>query len=43
MHEGGATPIKVPITNGYRGISMSGDVKFINQLGTNGVIRKKIM
>ena len=43
IQDGGATPMNVPNTNGYNGMSMSGDVKFMNQLGTNGVIRKKIM
>ncbi len=43
MHEGGATPSNVPNTNGYNGMSMRGDDKFMNQLGTNGVMRKKIM
>jgi len=43
MKEGGATPKKVPIKNGLRGTSTIGEVMFINQLGSIGVIRRKIM
>ena len=43
MQDGGATPKNVPRANGPSGMSMSGDDKFMNQFGTNGVMRKKIM
>lgn len=41
--DGGPTPINVPIANGTSGTPMTGAVKFMNQLGKNGVIRKNNM
>jgi len=42
-NEGGATPRKVPTKNLPNGTSMTGEAIFMNQLGRNGVIRKKMM
>lgn len=41
--EGGATPINVPTKKGINGTFSTGDVILINQLGRNGVIRRKVM
>ena len=41
--EGGPTPMNVPTKNGVRGTLRTGDVMFMNQLGKNGVIRRKVM
>jgi hypothetical protein len=43
MNEGGATPKNVPIKKGLSGTSTKGDVMFINQFGSIGVIRKNII
>ena len=43
MKEGGATPINVPNQNGLNCTSITGDTMLINQLGRNGVIRRKII
>jgi hypothetical protein len=37
-NEGGATPMKVPIQNGARRTSMTGETMLMNQLGRKGVI-----
>ena len=42
-HDGGATPMKVPRMNGRAGMSISGEARLMNQLGTNGVIRRNMM
>lgn len=42
-NDGGATPTKVPRKKGAMGTSMTGAVMLMNQLGRNGVMRKKIM
>ena len=36
-------PIKVPRKNGKSGTSITGDVMLMNQLGRNGVMRRKMM
>jgi len=40
--DGGATPIKVPIQNGLRWTSRTGETMLMNQFGRNGVILKNI-
>jgi hypothetical protein len=36
-------PTNVPTKNGKRGTSITGEATLINQLGRNGVIRRKII
>ena len=43
MSEGGATPTNVPRTNGFIGMLITGEERFMNQLGTSGVMRKNTM
>ena len=43
MRDGGATPTNVPNKKGLIGISIIGDERFMNQLGTSGVTLKKTM
>lgn len=42
-NDGGATPKNVPKTNGDNGTPITGAVKFMNQLGKKGVIRRNNM
>lgn len=42
-NDGGATPTNVPRKKGAMGTSMTGAVTLMNQLGRNGVTRRKIM
>jgi len=41
--EGGATPKKVPIQKGTKLTPITGETMLMNQLGKNGVIRRKRM
>ena len=43
MKEGGATPKKDPTQKGKSGTPMTGDTMLMNQLGRNGVMRRKRM
>ena len=42
-NDGGATPTKVPIQKGVNLTPITGDTKFMNQLGRKGVIRRNMM
>lgn len=42
-NEGGATPKKVPIKNGFKGTFTMGEVMLMNQLGRKGVILRKMI
>lgn len=42
-NDGGATPTNVPIKKYDNGTPITGEQILINQLGRNGVIRKKMM
>jgi len=43
MKEGGATPKKDPTQKGKRGTPITGETMLMNQLGKNGVMRRKRM
>lgn len=40
IKDGGTTPKNVPTVNGARGTPIIGLARFINQFGSNGVIRR---
>ena len=42
-NEGAATPMKVPTKKQPRCTLMTGEAMLMNQLGRNGVMRKKMM
>ena len=42
-NDGGATPRNVPTKKGFNGTFTTGEAMFMNQLGKNGVIRRKMM
>ena len=42
-NDGGATPRKVPMKNGFKGTFTIGDEMLMNQLGKKGVMRRNIM
>ena len=42
-NEGGATPMNVPIQNGFKWTSKTGETMLMNQLGRKGVILRNMM